>query len=312
MGLRNMSSGLQKGKRNNNNTATAKTALTVAGNNQNKDLLNQTNKSEENSLSSESHGELEDLLLENDNQNKTKRRSIEILNNSISFSISFDLDFLKSFPDNMLYEAHCAQKGNQEAQVSLGIAYDKGTRGLTANTAEAVRWYALAADRDSLDAQMALAELYATGHQGRFEGSDALAFKYYKLAADNGHPEAQFKAATMILSEPSKLHDVPEALRYLKQSVKQGYTKALACCGTIMLQGKFVEMDIRRGVKFLKQAASQSDYVALHNLAFAFRLGLGVFQDRDQSRAYAELASFANRGKYDNDLEITPGMINYI
>jgi len=286
----------------------------VAGdveNDQNKDfIIHQALNELDEPKSASKQTQIDDLLEQND-QNKNRRGSIEMLNNSISYNTAFDLDFLKQFPDNMLYEAHCAQRGHLDAQMSLGMAYDKGTRGLDVNTSEAMRWYTLAADRGDLDAQMALAELCSTGHHDRFEASQALGFKYYKLAADNGNAEAQFNAARLVLSEPSKLNDVSQALRYLRQSERQGFTKAQACYGTLLLEGKIVEMDIRRGVRLLKRAALESDYVALHNLSFIYRLGLGVFQDRDQSRAYAELASFAHRGNFENDLAVSSGLINY-
>jgi TPR repeat protein len=290
--------------------------------------------------SAKDHVEMDDLLeaaeaFEGENNNNAnqknasgRRGSIEILNNSITFNMSFDLEFLKSkqfqcfdislliislldYPDHLLYEAHCAQKGNLEAQVSLAIAYDKGTRGLEVNTAEAIRWYVLAADRGNLDAQMALGALYQTGHDGRFEPSEALAFKYYKLAAENGNPIAQFKVAVLMLSEPSKLYTTSQALQYLKQSARQGYVQAEACLATLLLEGKTIEMDIRKGIRLMKSAGLKGDYVALHNLAFAYKLGLGVFQDRDMALAYAELASFKSSGKFENDLEKSPGMINY-
>lgn len=55
-----------------------------------------------------------------------------------------------------------AEQNDTDAQISLGNMYFEGN-GVPLNTAEAVRWYTLAADRGNANAQMTLGFLYQYG-----------------------------------------------------------------------------------------------------------------------------------------------------
>jgi TPR repeat protein len=55
-----------------------------------------------------------------------------------------------------------AEQGNADAQISLGNMHFEGN-GVPLNTAEAVKWYTLAADHGNANAQMTLGFLYEYG-----------------------------------------------------------------------------------------------------------------------------------------------------
>ena len=80
-----------------------------------------------------------------------------------------------------------AQKGNADAQNSLGLMYDNG-QGVPQNHAEAVKWYRLAADQGDARAQFNLGFVYADG-QG-VPQSDVIAHMWYNLAGAQGVADA--------------------------------------------------------------------------------------------------------------------------
>ena len=74
-----------------------------------------------------------------------------------------------------------AQRGDAEAQVSLGAMYDEG-RGVPADEAEAARWYRLAAQQNNARAQYAMGALAERG--AGVPRSDEDAARWYRLAAE--------------------------------------------------------------------------------------------------------------------------------
>jgi TPR repeat protein len=219
--------------------------------------------------------------------------------------------FSLAFPTELKYRAYLAMQGDSEAQKLLGDCYLNGLRGLNVSTREAFRWFEMAADNDNVAAQLTLADLYHTGYNGKFERSEVMAFKYYSLAAHNGDKDAQYKVAVRELCLPPKQRNLPKALRFLDRSARQLHTQAMACLGTILLEGKLCEKDVDQGISLLKEAALRDDRVAFHNLAVAYKLGIGVDQDFEKSIAYAELASFVEIGEIRNHLLVYPGLVHY-
>lgn len=113
-----------------------------------------------------------------------------------------------------------AKKGNTQAQIELGDCYLNGSNGFAENDQEAFKWYKTAAESGHPLALGKLGEMYQYGYgtecsyekakvyykkgadlndatsQFRYawlvekEGDKALAYKYYTLAANQGHPNA--------------------------------------------------------------------------------------------------------------------------
>ena len=81
-----------------------------------------------------------------------------------------------------------AAQGNTEAQISLGMAYDKG-KGVEQSDESALYWYRKAAEQGDDAAQFYLGRMYENG-QG-VEQSDEQAFYWFSKAAEQGHAEAQ-------------------------------------------------------------------------------------------------------------------------
>ena len=82
-----------------------------------------------------------------------------------------------------------AEKGDLNAQFDLAGMYYEG-KGVPKNSAEAVKWFRLAANQGDMYAQFFLGLAYANG-----EGvpkNNAEAVKWSRLAANQGYADAQF------------------------------------------------------------------------------------------------------------------------
>jgi TPR repeat protein len=82
-----------------------------------------------------------------------------------------------------------AQQGNAVAQYKLGIMYDNG-EGVPQNSAEAEKWWRLAAEQGNAVAQFNLGVMYDTGEGVPQNGAEAV--KWYRLAAAQGYADAQY------------------------------------------------------------------------------------------------------------------------
>ncbi len=87
-----------------------------------------------------------------------------------------------------------AQKGNAEAQSTLGMMYSLGL-GVSQNQEEALKWFRKAADQGDAEGQYNLGLMYASGKGVVKNYSEAC--KWFKKAADQGHARAQYNLGVM-------------------------------------------------------------------------------------------------------------------
>ena len=82
-----------------------------------------------------------------------------------------------------------AKAGDEDAQVAIGQAYEKGVDTAT-DKVEATKWYRKAADQGNAEAMFRLGRIVSEGAQG-VKKSPELAAKLYESAAKQGHVEAE-------------------------------------------------------------------------------------------------------------------------
>ena len=81
-----------------------------------------------------------------------------------------------------------------EEQFRLGVMYDMG-EGVPEDNAEAVKWYRLAAEQGHVEAQHDLGVMYKRGEGVPQDYTEAA--KWYRLAAEQGHVTAQANLGLM-------------------------------------------------------------------------------------------------------------------
>ena len=141
---------------------------------------------------------------------------------------------------------------------NLGLRYGAGL-GVPQDDAEAVRWWRLAADQGHVDAQNSLGFMYREGRGVPQDAAEAV--RWYRLAADQGHAGAQYTL------------------------------------GVSYAQGRGVPQDYEEAVRWYRLAAAQGDATAQFNLGVRYAEGRGVVQDYVQAHKWTNLAASRQTGE---------------
>jgi TPR repeat protein len=141
-----------------------------------------------------------------------------------------------------------AQRGNAEAQFSLGLMYASG-KGDALDYAQAEHWYLKAADRKHALAHFNLAMMYANG-QG-MPSDRAKSEVWIQKAADLGDAGAQYNLGAMY--HRAVLDGLPEdasqsrinAYKWFRLAAAQGYRGAQVACD--MVNSDMTHEDVAEG-----------------------------------------------------------------
>ena len=114
----------------------------------------------------------------------------------------------------------------------------------------------------------------------------AEARRYFKIAAAQGHPEAQFELARMYETGQGVPRDLTEALKLYAKAAEQDHTVAQYNLGVLYNNGQGVARDDKAAAKWYRQAAQKNYPDAQNNLGWLYEKGQGVPQD------YAEAAKW--------------------
>lgn len=163
------------------------------------------------------------------------------------------------------YKAN-AEKGDVEAQNSLGVCYANG-RGVAKDEREAVKWYRKVAEQNLASGQFNLGLSYVAGRG--VEKDHAEAVKWFRKAAEQNDARAQYN---------------------------------LGVCYDL---GQGVEKDYTEAITFYRLAAEQGHDRAQNNLGLSYEEGNGVEKDRVEAYAWYNLAArtYEMSAKHRDDLE---------
>ncbi len=125
-----------------------------------------------------------------------------------------------------------------------------------------------------------LADMYASGHG--VARSDEKAFKYFKLAADAGIPEAQ-DIVSKYEENRTLLEAQQQAFRNLLLSVEQGDADVQYGLGYCFGFGRGTDQDLERAVFYYRQAANQGNCQALCALGNCYEYGKGIKQSYEEA-----------------------------
>ncbi len=183
-----------------------------------------------------------------------------------------------------------ADEGKAEAQFDLGVLYAQGL-GVRRDLAEAAFWYRKSAEQGNAEAEFALGQMYSRGWGAPRDQADALrwlqmansvesdgpptdwanvdgygmpkdeeqAAYWYRLAADKGHPEAEFNLARLYSGGKGVKRDPEQAARWVSASATQGYAPAMAELGTRFASGNGVDKNDQRAYFWLTLAFLHGD-----------------------------------------------------
>jgi hypothetical protein len=112
-----------------------------------------------------------------------------------------------------------AEKGDADAQLSLGVMYDRGA-GVPQDQVEAVRWYRKAAEQGNAQGQYNLGLMYRQGIGTPQDNAEAL--RWFRKAAEQGHSWAQSWLGDMYRDGIGVPQNYTEAARWYRRAAERG------------------------------------------------------------------------------------------
>jgi TPR repeat protein len=154
---------------------------------------------------------------------------------------------------------------------------------------EAVKWFRLAADQGHAEAQCRLAICYRDGSGVKKDQREAV--KWFRLAADQGHTSAQFDLAICYRDGSGLAKDEREATKWYRMAADQGHSFAQFSLGVCYQNGTGVAMDEGEAVKWFRLAADQGRSRAQFKLGICYAHGTGVAKDEREAVKWYRLAA---------------------
>ena len=143
--------------------------------------------------------------------------------------------------------------------------------------------------RPDVSARFELGKRYS--HGVGVPKNEAEAADWFRLAADDGLPEAQHALANAYLHGRGVVKDVDEGNRRLRLAAESHHAPAQRDLGYQHAKGFGVARDENEAVRWFRRAADQGDMIAQYNLGFAYGNGRGVAKDDQDAIKWYERAA---------------------
>ncbi len=184
---------------------------------------------------------------------------------------------------------HAAETNEFTAQYYLGNVYRNGT-GVTNDDVEAFKWMKLAAQQGMARAQRKLGEMLDNGTG--VEKNVAEAFGWYQKAAQQADAWAQVDLGWDYQSGIGTDKNVGEAFGWYQKSADQGNAQAQMNLGWMYEHGVGVSQDYAEASKFYRLAAEQGHAIAQNNLGLLyFYFHEGVPQNSEEGIKWFQKAA---------------------
>ena len=178
-----------------------------------------------------------------------------------------------------------AERGDAEAQFTLGLVLARRDGVTHGDWAEAVKWYRLAAEQGYAAAQHEMGVLCAVGAGMRKEPKAAA--EWYRKAAEQGYSMSQFELAHCYGCGFGVPKDMQESFKWCKLAAEQGNAGAQAQLGTMYME----EGDVDASLEWTRKAAENGDAVGQYNLAKMYAQGHGVAKNEDAACKWLQLSA---------------------
>ena len=154
-----------------------------------------------------------------------------------------------------------AERGNAQAQYTLGFMYATGFAGFEEDSGEALAWYRLAAEQGFARAQSVLGSTYARGVLVEQDFTQAIA--WCRLGAEQGDAGGQLCMASLYAGGCGVGRDDAESARWYRLAADQGSGEAQARLGDMYAAGEGgVEQDPAEADKWYRRAVEPGTYRA--------------------------------------------------
>ncbi len=137
----------------------------------------------------------------------------------------------------------------------------------------------------NMQAQSSIASMYDLGRGIAPDREEAI--KWYRLAAQQGHPVAQHNLGELYYAQAQ----FEQAVEWYRKAAAQDFPFSLDALGEMYAEGRGVPQDDREAVKLYRQAADLGFLFAQHNLAGMYREGRGVKRDLNEAERLYQLSA---------------------
>jgi len=197
-----------------------------------------------------------------------------------------------------------ASVGDEDAQLSVGVAYETGDKAKASKT-EAAKWYRMAADQGNIEAKFRLARLLQEGEGGVKKDLKA-AFNLYQEAAAAGNIEAQNWLGYSYEYGLGVDVDNAKAAEWYKKSADAGLAIGQNNLGLLYLNGRGVQRDYDQAFKLFDEASKKGDAWAINNLGGMYEMGWGTKTNKAIAlQLYGQAAAKGNPHAEDNVRRLT-------
>ncbi len=203
-----------------------------------------------------------------------------------------------------------AEQGHLFAQTTLGTIYAEGLQGvIEKDYPQALMWFIFAAAQGDLDAielrdslagkmtPMQIVEAQRLAREFKPQDSYAKSFREFKVLAEQGEANAQFKLGVMYYSGQGVPGDYVEALNLFKKAALQGHPLAQYNVGYMNEKGEGTPQDYVEAAKYYRQAAERGNQLAQYTLGYMYEKGQGLLPDEVQALMWYNLAAIQGETK---------------
>lgn len=198
-----------------------------------------------------------------------------------------------------------AGAGDPDAQTVLALMYLEG-QAVDMNMAEAIRWYASAAEQGQMDAQYALALIAMDGAGGAARDEETAGL-WMLEAARRGHVFAQFDLGNMYAQGDGVAQSDANAATWFEAAAAQGHRDAQYNLGVLYLAGRGVDQDAVTALRWFAEAAEQGHPDAQYNLGISYLTGRNT--DPNPAEAVRWLTAAADQDQLNAVVAL--GLLNF-
>ncbi len=212
---------------------------------------------------------------------------------------------LATNPPNETAVLALAQKGDVEAEYSLGMLYSKQGTGTQQDFPKALPWFLKAADHNHPHANLILGQLYSVGqgvpkNEGESAKRNKRAEELYRAAANKGDVKAQVRLGDMYERGWGVTKDLNAALGWYTKAASNGSAEAKSSIGCIFLS----QQDFEKAAYWLRLGAEAGDLKAQSNLGNMYLKGVGLPKDTVEGMKWIRFAAEKGDPTAQNNLGV--------
>jgi len=187
-----------------------------------------------------------------------------------------------------------ALDGNVNAQVKLGKIYAgvAGGYGIKHDDKESFKWFLLAAKQGHAEAEFCIGYMYGVGRGTAKNETEAI--KWILKSAETGNVDAQFFMALSYMKGAGVPISDTEAAKWLQKASSQGHAEAQLCLAIALSNGSGVIQNAEESIKWLIQSAQNGNAEAQYALGLHYMDGVNI--SKDPAEAFKWVQKSAVRG----------------